>query len=130
MEVAYEANGFRLIHGDAIKVMQSLPAESFDMIFADPPYFLSNGGMTVQNGKWASVHKGRWDKSKGLEDDLEFHRAWIAEARRLLKPNGTIWISGTYHSIYQCGYALQAAGFHLLNDIAWFKPNAASNPCI
>lgn len=73
------------------------------------------------------VHKGRWDKSKGVEDDFEFHRAWISEARRPLKPNGTIWISGTYHSIYQCGYALQSAGFHILNDIAWFKPNASPN---
>lgn len=127
MEAAYEAKGFRLFHGDFLDVMRSLPAESFDMIFADPPYFLSNGGVTVQNGKWASVHKGRWDKSQGVADDFEFHRDWIGETRRLLKPNGTIWISGTYHSIYQCGYALQAAGYHILNDIAWFKPNASPN---
>jgi site-specific DNA-methyltransferase (adenine-specific) len=127
MEFAYEAKDFQLIHGDAVEVMRSFRTETFDMIFADPPYFLSNGGMTVQNGKWASVHKGRWDRSKGVDLDLAFHQNWIAETRRVLRPNGTIWISGTYHSIYQCGYALQSAGFHILNDITWFKPNASPN---
>jgi len=62
-----------------------------------------------------------------MEKNFEFHRAWIAACRRVLKPNGTIWISGTYHSIYQCGFALGSEGFHILNDIAWFKPNAAPN---
>lgn len=127
MEAAYEAQGFRLFKGDALDIMRALPAESFDMVFADPPYFLSNGGFSVHSGKRVPVHKGSWDKSRGVDDDMDFHRAWIEEARRLLKPNGTIWISGTYHSIYQCGYALQATGFHILNDIAWFKPNAAPN---
>ena len=127
MEAVYEAKGFRLFKGDALDIMRAMPAESFDMVFADPPYFLSNGGFSVHSGKRVSVHKGGWDKSRGVADDMDFHRAWIEEARRLLKPNGTIWISGTYHSIYQCGYALQASGFHMLNDIAWFKPNAAPN---
>lgn len=127
MEAAYEAQGFRLFKGDALDIMSTMPAESFDMMFADPPYFLSNGGFSVHSGKRVPVHKGGWDKSRGVVDDMDFHRAWIEEARRLLKPNGTIWISGTYHSIYQCGYALQASGFHILNDIAWFKPNAAPN---
>ena len=127
MEAVYEAKGFRLFKGDALDIMRDMPAESFDMIFADPPYFLSNGGFTVHAGKRASVHKGDWDKSRGVADDMIFHQAWIEEARRLLKPDGTIWISGTYHSIYQCGYALQATGFHILNDIAWFKPNASPN---
>ena len=107
--------------------MRDLPPESFDMIFADPPYFLSNGGFTVHSGKRASVHKGKWDKSRGAAEDMIFHQAWVEEAYRLLKPAGTIWISGTYHSIYQCGYALQSTGFHILNDIAWFKPNASPN---
>ena len=127
MEAAYQVDGFRLFRGDALDVMRALPAESFDMIFADPPYFLSNGGFTVHAGKRAPVHKGKWDKSNGVAEDMAFHQTWIEEARRLLKPNGTIWISGTYHSIYQCGYALQTSGFHLLNDIAWFKPNASPN---
>jgi site-specific DNA-methyltransferase (adenine-specific) len=74
-----------------------------------------------------SVNKGKWDKSKGFEEDLEFHEKWILECRRILKPGGTIWISGTNHSIYQCGYILQKLNFHILNNISWFKPNAAPN---
>jgi site-specific DNA-methyltransferase (adenine-specific) len=83
--------------------------------------------MSVHSGKRVSVNKGSWDKSKGTADDLKFHSAWIAECKRILKPSGTMWVSGTYHSIYQCGYAMQTAGFHILNDIAWFKPNASPN---
>ena len=97
------------------------------MIFADPPYMLSNDGFTCQNGKMVPVNKGKWDKSKGFENDTVFHEEWIAACRRVLKPEGTIWISGTYHSIYQCGYLLQKQEFHILNDITWFKPNAAPN---
>jgi site-specific DNA-methyltransferase (adenine-specific) len=74
-----------------------------------------------------SVNKGKWDKSKGLDGDLEFHDLWINACKRVLKPNGTIWISGTYHSIYMCGYLLQRHNFHILNDISWFKPNASPN---
>jgi site-specific DNA-methyltransferase (adenine-specific) len=74
-----------------------------------------------------NVNKGKWDKSKGFDEDTKFHEAWIASCRRILKPEGTIWISGTYHSIYQCGYILQKNDFHILNDIAWFKPNASPN---
>lgn len=101
--------------------------ESIDMIFADPPYNLSNNGFTVHAGRRVSVNKGAWDKSKGVEADFDFHLAWIQTCRRVLKQSGTIWISGTYHSIYQCGYALQKLGFKLLNDIAWYKPNASPN---
>lgn len=101
--------------------------ESVDMIFADPPYNLSNGGTSVHAGKRVSVNKGDWDKSIGPEEDFEFHRKWIESCRRVLKKDGTIWISGTYHSIYACGYALQLLNFRILNDIAWFKPNAAPN---
>lgn len=107
--------------------MSSFPPESVDMIFADPPYNLSNGGTTVHSGKRVSVDKGDWDKSAGPREDFEFHLAWITACRRVLKPNGTIWISGTYHSIFACGYALQLLNFRILNDIAWFKPNAAPN---
>ncbi|HEY9113110.1 MAG TPA: site-specific DNA-methyltransferase, partial [Bacteroidales bacterium] len=100
---------------------------SVDMIFADPPYNLSNDGITCQAGKMVKVNKGDWDKSKGFEMDVAFHEAWITECKRVLKPEGTIWISGTNHSIYQCGFILQKLNFHILNDIAWFKPNAAPN---
>lgn len=74
-----------------------------------------------------SVNKGAWDKSAGPVQDFAFHREWIAACRRKLRPGGTIWISGTYHSIYQCGAALQLGGWHILNEISWFKSNAPPN---
>ncbi len=116
-----------MYQGDALRLLDELPEESFDMIFADPPYMLSNDGFSVQSGKMVSVNKGKWDRSKGFEEDFKFHKLWIEKCKRVLKPNGTIWISGTYHSIYQCGYALQLDGYHILNDITWFKPNASPN---
>ncbi len=123
----YEKSGFKLYHADCLDILGELPENSIDMVFADPPYLLSNGGFTVHAGKRVSVNKGEWDKSNGLEKDFEFHLKWIKAVKRVLKPHGTIWISGTYHSIYQCGFALQLAGYHILNDIAWFKPNASPN---
>ncbi len=124
----YFAEGdFVLYHDNSIKILSELPENSIDMVFADPPYLLSNGGFTVHAGRMVSVNKGEWDKSNGLKKDFEFHLEWIQAVRRVLKPSGTLWISGTYHSIYQCGFALQVAGFHVLNDIAWFKPNASPN---
>lgn len=123
----FSKGDFVLYSSDCLKILEQLPENSVDMIFADPPYLLSNGGFTVHAGKRVSVNKGEWDKSNGLKKDFEFHLEWIKACRRVLKPNGTIWISGTYHSIYQCGFALQVAGFHILNDISWFKPNASPN---
>lgn len=123
----FSKGDFVLYLADCLKILEQLPENSVDMIFADPPYLLSNGGFTVHAGKRVSVNKGEWDKSNGLKNDFEFHLKWINACRRVLKPNGTIWISGTYHSIYQCGFALQVAGFHILNDISWFKPNASPN---
>ena len=107
-----------------MEVLGALAERSVDMIFADPPYGLSNDGMSVHAGKRVSVNKGAWDRSRGIEADFEFHKEWIAACRRVLRPNGTLWISGTYHSIYACGFALQLGGWHLLNEICWYKPNA------
>jgi len=123
----YSGSGYELFLGDCLEVMSQLPAESFDFIFADPPYFLSNDGFSVRSGKQVSVNKGEWDRAQGVDVDYEFHRSWLAEAQRLLKPNGTIAVSGTYHSIFQCGFAMQSLGFRVLNDLIWFKPNAAPN---
>lgn len=123
----YKTDDFALYNDDSLEVMSRFPDNYLDMIFADPPYMLSNDGFTCQNGRMVSVNKGKWDKSNGFNDDLDFHETWIKECRRVLKPEGTIWISGTYHSIYQCGFLLQKLGFHLLNDISWFKPNASPN---
>lgn len=123
----FVSGDFVLYNGDSLELLSQLPENSVDMIFADPPYNLSNGGFTVHAGRRVSVNKGEWDRSKGFAIDSAFHSSWIAACRRVLKPHGTIWISGTYHSIYQCGYALQENGYHILNDVAWFKPNASPN---
>ncbi len=123
----FQKDNFVLYKDDSINFLNQLPENSIDMIFADPPYNLSNGGFSVHAGKRVSVNKGDWDKSNGFDKDLEFHMKWIDACKRVLKPHGTIWISGTYHSIYQCGYSLQKNGYHILNDISWFKPNAAPN---
>lgn len=118
---------FVLYQGDSIELLNDLPENSIDMIFADPPYNLSNGGFTCHAGRKVSVNKGNWDVSNGLKKDFEFHKNWTKACHRVLKPHGTIWISGTYHSIYKCGFALQIGGFHILNEISWFKPNASPN---
>ncbi len=120
---------YRLYHDDCLKILEEIPENTFDMIFADPPYMLSNGGITCQNGKVVSVNKGKWDESQGFEQDFEFHKKWLSACKRVLKKNGTLWISGTYHSIYSCGFAMQLLGYHILNDISWFKPNASPNMC-
>ncbi len=123
----YEKPKFKLYNDDCLNILNSLPENSVDMIFADPPYFLSSGSFTCQNGQMVSVKKGDWDLTNGTKKNFEFHNTWISTCRRVLKPNGTIWISGTYHSIYQCGFALEINKYHFLNDIVWFKPNASPN---
>ena len=116
-----------IIKGDCLEILDTLSENSIDMIFADPPYNLSNGGTTCHSGKRVSVNKGDWDRSLGFDNDINFYESWITKCRRVLKPNGTIWISGTNHSIYKCGYILEKLGFYILNDITWYKPNAAPN---
>jgi site-specific DNA-methyltransferase (adenine-specific) len=123
----FDKTDFKLYQANCLDILAEMDENSVDMAFADPPYLLSNGGFSVHAGRRVSVDKGDWDKSNGLKKDFEFHRTWIAAIKRVLKPSGTLWISGTYHSIYQCGFAMQVAGFHILNDIAWFKPNATPN---
>ena len=113
----FQKDNFVLYKEDCLKILEQLPENSIDMIFADPPYHLSNGGFTVHAGKMVSVNKGDWDVSNGVEADFEFHLKWIKACKRVLKENGAIWISGTYHSIYKCGYALQRARYKILNDI-------------
>lgn len=127
MEVYFSKNNVRIFNGDVIDVLGKLPDECIDLIFADPPYNLSNDGFTCHAGKRVSVNKGKWDISRGIEEDYKFHFKWIEACKRVLKPNGSLWISGTYHSIYTCGYILQKQGWHIINDICWFKPNASPN---
>jgi len=123
----FRKGDFILYNGDSVNLLKGLPENSIDMIFADPPYFLSNGGFSLHAGRRVNVDKGNWDKSNGLKKDFNFHLDWIKECKKVLKPNGTIWISGTYHSIYTCGFALKLAGYKILNDITWYKPNGSPN---
>jgi len=117
----------RLLQGDCIEILNQARENSVDMIFADPPYFLSNGGITCQAGKMVSVNKGKWDKSKGVRGNHEFNLEWLKACQRVLKPNGTIWVSGTTHIIYSIGFAMQELEYKILNDIVWYKRNAPPN---
>lgn len=119
----YQANCLEIMD----MIIAKYPQGCFDMIFADPPYFLSNGGITCQAGKMVTVNKGKWDKSQGAEVNHAFNVEWLSRCQQLLKPNGTIWVSGTMHVIYSIGHALQQIGFKLLNDISWEKPNPPPN---
>ena len=127
MKPHYSNSAVELYKGDVVETLGTFPDECFDLIFADPPYNLSNGGFTCHAGKRVSVHKGEWDQSRGIKEDFDFHYRWIEACKRVLKQDGSLWISGTYHSIYACGFALQQQGWHIINDICWFKPNAAPN---
>ncbi|MDC7280777.1 site-specific DNA-methyltransferase [Butyrivibrio fibrisolvens] len=123
----YETDQTQLYLGDTFELLSKCKKESIDMIFADPPYFLSNDGITCQAGKMVSVNKGAWDKAYSFEDKHKFNRKWIRACKRVLKPNGTIWISGTLHNIYSIGTALEQEGFKILNNIIWQKTNPPPN---
>ena len=116
-----------LYKGDSIDLLGRFEPQTFDVIFADPPYFLSNGGFTCQGGKRVPVGKGQWDASKGVEADHAFVKSWLAACQKLLKPSGTIWVSGTQHVIFSVGFAMQELGYKLLNTVTWYKPNASPN---
>ena len=116
-----------LYQGDALDLLSKIPDESVDCVWTDPPYMLSNGGITCVAGRMVSVDKGEWDKSQGLEADHQFNLQWTNECYRVLKPTGTIWISGTLHVYPSVGMALLQNGFRLLNDIVWVKPNPPPN---
>ena len=126
----------KIFQGDCLDILAAIPPSCVDLIFADPPYFLSNNGITCHAGRMVSVNKGQWDKLPGADLDPvrdrfdkvhEFNRAWLAACQRVLKPNGTIWVSGTSHVIHSVGFAMQQLGFKLLNDISWVKPNPPPN---
>ena len=123
----YESENFKLVQGDSLKVLKKLEPKSIDMIFADPPYFLSNDGISCNGGKMVSVNKGEWDKSIGIKEKHKFNRKWIKLCYEVLKDNGTIWISGTMHNIYSIGMALEQEGFKIINNITWKKLNPPPN---
>lgn len=117
---------FTLLHGDCVELLRQFSFK-FDMIFADPPYFLSNGGISVQSGKVVCVDKGEWDKGGTPGSMNAFNRAWIGECREKLKDNGTIWVSGTYHNIFSIANLLTEYGFKILNVVTWAKTNPPPN---
>lgn len=117
---------FTLVQGNCIEALSQLNFQ-FDMIFADPPYFLSNGGFSVHSGKQVSVNKGDWDKSQGFEEDNKFNYQWLSLCREKLKPEGTIWISGTYHNIFSIAQMLNLLNYKILNVITWVKTNPPPN---
>jgi site-specific DNA-methyltransferase (adenine-specific) len=120
------AKDFLLAHGDTFKLLPEFKFK-FDMIFADPPYFLSNGGISLQSGKVVCVDKGEWDKTKTTEEMKDFNMEWLSLCREKLKDNGTIWISGTYHNIFSVANCLSELGYRILNVITWQKTNPPVN---
>jgi site-specific DNA-methyltransferase (adenine-specific) len=116
-----------IYQGDCLEILAAMPEGWVDVIFADPPYFLSNDGITCHAGRMVSVNKGEWDRSRGPDANHEFSRRWLAACQRALKPDGAIWVSGTSHVIHSVGFAMQQLGFKLLNDITWVKPNPPPN---
>lgn len=119
-------NDFLLAHGDSFKLLSQFSFK-FDMIFADPPYFLSNGGISYQSGRVVCVDKGDWDKGKTQEEMRDFNMGWLRLCRDKLKDNGTIWISGTYHNIFSVANCLADLGYKILNVITWQKTNPPVN---
>ncbi len=123
----YKNDSFSLINDDTFNALSNFDTSMFDMIFADPPYFLSSNGITCSSGKMVSVNKGNWDKSVTLKEKHKFNRKWIKACYRVLKDNGTIWISGTLHNIYSIGMSLEEEGFKIINNITWQKTNPPPN---
>lgn len=117
---------FTIVNGDCFDVLPQFDFK-FDMIFADPPYFLSNGGISYQAGKVVCVDKGEWDKGGSAESIMEFNRNWLSLCREKLKDNGTIWISGTHHNIFSIANVLTELGYKILNVITWAKTNPPPN---
>ena len=125
--IYFKDDNFVLLNGDSFKILKKMELKSVNMIFADPPYFLSSGGISCQSGKQVLVNKGEWDLSKTIEDRIKYHRKWISLCRYVLDDNGTIMISSTLHSAYAIGVALELEGFSIINNIIWRKTNPAPN---
>jgi len=116
-----------IIHGDCLEVLPTLEECSADLVFADPPYFLSGRGVTCQSGKMVKCDKGAWDAEIDKRKAHKFNLSWLRECRRVLSKSGTIYVSGTHHNIHSVGYAMQWLGFWILGDIVWLKPTPPPN---
>ena len=123
----FTSKGINLFHGYSLELLQKFKDNSFDLLFPDPPYFLSNDGISCKSGKMVSVNKGKWDKLNNYEEIETFNRCWLEECQRILKENGTIWVSGTHHNIYSVGNNMKKLGYKILNVITWEKPNPPPN---
>ncbi len=123
----YKSKDIILIKDDCINALKNIKGKSVDVIFADPPYFLSGGGITCKGGKVASVNKGKWDEKISIHEKYKFNKGWIKACERVLKDNGTIWISGSMHNIYSVGVVLEELGFKIINNITWQKTNPPPN---
>ncbi|MBN2722566.1 MAG: site-specific DNA-methyltransferase [Deltaproteobacteria bacterium] len=122
-----DSRDFMLYRQNSLDVLPTIPDSSIDLIFADPPYFLSNGGSTCKSGKRASVDKGEWDVSKGPDENHTYNLEWLAECKRILKPGGSIFVSGTHHVIFSIGFGMQQLDMKILNEISWYKVNPPPN---
>ena len=123
----YSDDNCVLINGDSLEILKSIKTASIDVVFADPPYFLSSGGITNKSGRMQSVDKGEWDKSLPVPDRDKFNNHWIRLVKRVLRDDGTLWVSGTFHNIYSVASALEKNGFETLNNITWEKLNPPPN---
>ncbi len=130
-KIVFSDASLKLVKGNCFPVLDkfcaAFPRGLFDVIFADPPYFLSNGGITCHAGRMVKVDKGGWDKSQGVLLNHDFNKAWLSRCQSLLNPDGTIWITATHHVLFSIGFALQELGFKILNLITWEKPNPPPN---
>jgi len=117
----------KLYNLDTFSFFNNIPDNCVDLIFADPPYFLSSGGITCRSGKMQNVNKGEWDKSKKIDEIHAYNKKWLSECKRILKKNATIWVCGTFHNIFSVGFALQELGFKILNNIVWEKKDPPPN---
>lgn len=118
---------YAVIKGDSFKLLKRLPDKSIDVVFADPPYFLSGDGISCQAGKMVSVNKGVWDEERDIAEKIRFSRKWIKEINRVLNDSGTLWVSGTFHIIYAVAVAMEYEGFKIINNITWQKTNPPPN---
>lgn len=127
LKPCFTDNNLSLYLSDSFSALEQMQPECIDMIFADPPYFLSNDGFSCSGGKRVSVNKADWDKISDVEEKHAFNRKWLALCRKVLKSDGSIWISGTLHNIYSVGFALEQEGFKIINNITWQKTNPPPN---
>lgn len=110
-----------LYNANCIEILKTLKPNSIDLIFADPPYFLSNGGKSIHSGKVVSVNKGDWDDKSKYDNHLEFTKEWLQQSYRVLRYGGSIWISGTVHNIFDVKNYLDEIGFKIINIVVWHK---------